>query len=66
MSECYFKRDNNCSVTIRKDCEKCSMRKTEQEVKEGRERARARIASLPYEQQIAIAEKYYVIVKAVQ
>ena len=63
--DCYFKRDNNCSVTLRKDCEKCSMRKTEQEVKEGRERARARISSLPLEQQIDISEKYYIRVKAV-
>ena len=64
--ECYFKRDSNCSVTLRRDCEKCSMRKTEQELKEGRERARARILSLPYEQQIDIFDKYYTKVKAVQ
>ena len=63
--ECYFKRDSNCSVTLRKDCEKCSMRKTEQELKEGRERSRARIMSLPLEQQIDISEKYYIRVKAV-
>ncbi len=59
MSECAFDGGKRkCHALSVKNCVCCHFRKTEDEVEEGRKKARKRIASLPDEQQDRINKKY--------
>ena len=60
MENCVFDRGGRkCEVLSCKKCEKCSFRKTEEELKAGRDRAEKRLEKLPKEQHDAIQRKYY-------
>lgn len=59
MNNCVFDKGDKCVALIAHDCEKCSFRKTKEELTEGRMKAKALIERLPEEQRIAIADKYY-------
>ena len=57
--KCVFDKGHKCSALTSHNCEKCSFRKTEKELVDGRENARERIESLPKKQYDAIMRKYY-------
>jgi C4-type Zn-finger protein len=59
MEKCVFDKGKKCSALSVRDCEKCSFRKTERELAEGRDNARKRLETLPDEQYNAIMKKYY-------
>lgn len=59
-NDCVFYRGTKCSVLTRKNCEKCSFHKTEEESLIGRKKASLRLKSLPADTQIWIKEKYYI------
>lgn len=56
---CVFDFGRKCVALTEKKCKDCRFRKTQKELKEGRKKAKKRIASLPEEQQTYIREKYY-------
>ena len=58
MNECVFSKGRTCSALTVKSCKNCRFRKTKEQLEEGRKRAKARIASLPENIQMAIADKY--------
>ena len=59
MNKCAFDKDGKCSALNKKDCKGCSFYKTEEEVRIGREKATARIKTLPKDIQRHIKLKYY-------
>lgn len=59
MENCVFDKGKKCSALREHNCEKCSFRKTREELVAGREKARERIENLPKEQHDAIMKKYY-------
>ena len=59
MNKCAFDRDGMCTALSEKQCVGCRFRKTEEELKEGRQKATERLISLPQSTQIRIARKYY-------
>lgn len=59
MSICAFDRGQKCSALIEKQCIGCAFYKTEQEVKESRQKAKNRIKKLPILTQEHISRKYY-------
>lgn len=59
MSNCVFDNENSCRVLNEKDCLGCSFFKTEEALKEGREKAAIRIAQLEPEFQAHIRHKHY-------
>lgn len=59
MERCVFENGRKCKALRERNCEKCSFRKTHEELVEGREKARERIENLPKEQHDAIMQKYY-------
>lgn len=59
MKTCVFDKGCICTALDSRDCEKCSFRKTEKELIEGRAKARERIENLPKRQYDAIMNKYY-------
>ena len=59
MKKCAFDRDNTCTALTKKQCLGCKFRKTEEELREGRQKVAERLDSLPERQQIHIARKYY-------
>lgn len=58
-NECAFDNGNRCRALTKKHCEKCSFRKTADELIAGRKRARELIDRLPYEERVMIMAKYY-------
>lgn len=59
MCNCVFDKGDKCAALVVRDCEKCSFRKTEEELAEGRRKAKILLERLPKEQRAVIAEKYY-------
>lgn len=59
MEKCVFDKGEKCAVLVSQDCEKCTFRKTQRELVEGRAKAHERIEHLPQEQHDAIMRKYY-------
>lgn len=59
MEKCAFDKGRKCEVLSTKKCEKCSFRKTAEELKAGREQAQERLEKLPKKQHDAIMKKYY-------
>lgn len=59
MENCVFNKGRKCLALSTKKCENCTFRKTEAELKAGREKARERLESLPKDQYDAIMKKYY-------
>lgn len=59
MERCVFERGKKCSALVSRDCAKCTMRKTHEELIEGREKAMERIKNLPQDQYDAIMKKYH-------
>ena len=59
MSKCAFEWGSKCSALKEKQCEKCSFRKTAEQLEKGRKKARIRILNLPTETRTWIREKYY-------
>lgn len=58
MSECCFRLERKCAVLNKMECEKCSFRKTREELEEGRIKAMKRLMSLSPEERCYIADKY--------
>lgn len=56
--KCAFDKGKHCKALTKKACEGCTFYKTVAELQRGREKADARIQSLPYVQRIAILSKY--------
>lgn len=59
MKDCVFDKDYKCIALTHKVCESCPFRKTEEELEEGRKKARARAKNLPEKQRKHIIKKYY-------
>lgn len=59
MIKCAFDREEKCKVLTVKECEKCTFRKSKDELNEGRERAKDLLERLPQEHREAIYDKYY-------
>ena len=60
MSKCAFDIGGaRCAALKKMDCSGCTFRQTEEELREGREKAAARIETLPEEQQYHIETMYY-------
>ena len=59
MIKCAFDREEKCTALTVKECEKCTFRKSKDELDEGRERAKDLLERLPREQREAIYDKYY-------
>lgn len=59
MESCVFDCGEKCSALTKKKCKKCSMRKTEAELEEGRAKAMKRLETLPPEQYDTIMKKYH-------
>ena len=59
MNNCTFNYNGECSVLCRENCIGCSFAKTNEELKNGREKALRRIAHLPNEKRTHILRKYY-------
>lgn len=59
MESCVFDNGKKCAALTSKKCEKCSMRKTEAELAEGRAKAMDRLETLPPEQYDTIMRKYH-------
>lgn len=59
MCNCVFDKCDKCTALLVRDCEKCSFRKTKEELDEGRTKAKALLERLPEEQRKAIADKYH-------
>ena len=58
--ECAFRvNDRRCSVLTQKSCFRCPFHMTEEELKEKRQKAEARIKTLPAKKQQEIHDKYY-------
>lgn len=57
--KCAFDKGNSCEALVTHNCEKCSFRKTKEEVIAGRQKAKEILARLPKEQQDAINNKYH-------
>lgn len=58
MNLCTFDNGKTCSVLRRGNCKGCSFFKTEEQLLEGRAKARERLFSLPKATQVWIQEKY--------
>lgn len=58
--KCAFSLGNKCSALTKKACGRCHFYKTEEELKESRARAEARIGTLPSEKRFEITFKYNV------
>ena len=58
MNNCAFDRGDTCSALNERSCENCSFRKTEQELREGREYAQKFLDRLPPDKRKAIETKY--------
>ena len=56
--DCYFYKMTRCSILERTSCEKCSFRKTERELQDGRRNAVERISGLLDCIRIKILKKY--------
>jgi hypothetical protein len=59
MRECVFDKGKKCVALVTRKCEKCSFRKTKEELIEGRKYAKALLERLPEEQRKAIDDKYH-------
>jgi hypothetical protein len=59
MNNCVFDGDTKCSALKEKRCEGCRFRKTNEELIEGREKAKARLKTLPEKMQERIHYKYH-------
>lgn len=59
MKWCAFDKGDHCEALLTHNCEKCSFRKTREEVIAGREKAMEILSRLPEEQQAAIRDKYH-------
>ena len=60
MSKCAFDIGGaKCAALNKMACNGCSFRQTEEELREGREKAAARIETLPEAQQSHIEDMYY-------
>lgn len=59
MKECTFDKGKKCAALVTHDCEKCSFRKTKEELLEGRRKAIALLARLPKEKREVIEDKYH-------
>ena len=59
MKDCVFSTETKCSALTTKVCDLCPFRKTEEELEEGRKKAKERIKSLPEKQRKHIIKKYY-------
>ena len=59
MCKCAFDKGDKCNALIVRDCEKCSFRKTQEELAEGRAKAKILLERLPEEYRAAIEDKYY-------
>lgn len=60
MCNCTFDKGENCAALVTHDCEKCSFRKTKEELLAGRRKAKARLDKLPEKKRKSIEEKYYI------
>ena len=58
MHECAFDLGKKCFALTEKQCKGCKFRKTNEELAEGREKARRRIESLPIMERNHIKNKY--------
>ena len=58
MDKCAFDMGETCSALAARVCENCSFRKTEQELIEGREKAKKLLDRLPPDKRKAIELKY--------
>ena len=59
MIKCAFDVLDKCAVLKEKHCEKCRFFKSHGKLREGREKAERRIASLPDRERRHIYDKYY-------
>ena len=59
MIKCAFDVLDKCSLLSEKHCEKCRFFKSREKLREGREKAEKRIASLPDRQRQRIYDTYY-------
>ena len=59
MYNCVFDDGERCSALKEKCCEGCRFRKTEEELIEGREKAKERVETLPINFKMYILNKYY-------
>lgn len=59
MDKCAFEVGCVCAALTKKKCDKCSFRRSEEDLREGRRKASERIKTLPEEQQKHIASTYY-------
>ena len=59
MDNCVFDNGDACSALVSKKCEKCTFRKTRQELIAGRRKARRLLEKLPTQELDNIREKYY-------
>ena len=59
MNNCVFDGGERCSALKEKCCEECRFRKTNEELIEGREKAKARLKTLPEKMQERIHYKYH-------
>lgn len=59
MEHCVFSGEVCCKILARDNCKGCSFMKNQKQLEEGREKALARLETLPIPQQLHIAKKYY-------
>ena len=59
MNKCAFDRECECSALNVKVCEGCSFFKTKEELIASREKAQARVDTLPKQQRAHIYDRYY-------
>lgn len=62
---CVFDKGDYCTALSEKQCDGCSFYKSPKQYNEGRERADARIVSLPETQRVHIMQKYKKLCRSV-
>lgn len=63
ISDCAFNKKGECTVLKETKCNKCSFRKTQKQLDEGRKRAKRRINALPTVERESIKKKYHPLEK---
>lgn len=59
MTKCAFEHGEYCDALTAKNCERCSFRKTQDELDAGRKKALCRLYMLPSGKLRKITSKYY-------
>ena len=59
MNKCAFDNGDKCNAMTEKKCLGCKFRKTEEELKAGREKSLARLETFPLAWKMHIKRKYH-------